>query len=271
MGIAMVNRYYQGLSEFHCYATRVTTGSMRLWVGTLERDMHKPANARVRLCDGSGRQVRVRLIRRADWERPFPAVSQDRFCKSFTFKGLRPGRMYRAYFERWRADVKAWEILRSASIRTLPKRLPLSASHAKPFTIALGSCHWPDHDGGRVGTAYRGLYDHPRDPHDSPDTFSHPRGKQVLSGWKSRRVNRYLNKTRDGSMYDIAHKTSWRQWVYPGTRTREYFLTITFSRHGHGSGIRMTVKGWLVRDVDLDERRKRILTQRAFRFSRKLT
>lgn len=513
----MANRYYQGLSEFHCYATRVTTDGMRLWVGTLERDMHKPANARVRLCDGAGRQVRVRLIRRADWERPFPAASQDRFYKSFTFKGLRPGRMYRAYFERWRVDVKAWEILRSASIRTLPKRLPLSASRAKPFTIALGSCYWPDQDGGRVGTAYRGLYDHPADPRDSPDltfltgdqvyldvgfdlrswvpkevrrriardyarhwqglsdvltrgatymlpddhewyngfpdpdprnpylwalqdvkvrkaweqtarqgivnvqqcpvveimefpgdlsicfadlrsyrepkhgglmnpkdlkrvlawanglttpgvlvspqplivtrnpheanllnytedycrllaamgstghdivvmsgdvhygrvvsvklgvrgatlhevissplsnltylnawfaisrnrltpkqfpdqrAFDHPQGKQHLSGWKSQTVNHYPDKNKDGSLYDIAHKTSWRQWVYPGTRTREHFLTIAFSRHRDGSGIRMTVKGWLVRDVALDERHKRILPQRAFRFSRRLT
>ena len=165
----MANRYYQGFSEFHCYATRVTSDSMCLWVGTLERDMHKPERARVRLCNGSGHQVRVRQIRHADWDRPFPAASQDRFYKSFTFKGLRPARNYRAYFERWRADVKAWEILRSASIRTLPKRLPLSTSRAKPFTIALGSCYWPDQDGGRVGTAYRGLYEHPRHPHDSPD------------------------------------------------------------------------------------------------------
>ena len=96
----MANRYYQGLSEFHCYATRVTTESMRLWVGTLERDMHKPRKARVRLCNGSGRQVRVRQIRYADWERPFPAASRDRFYKSFTFTGLRPAGIYRAYFER---------------------------------------------------------------------------------------------------------------------------------------------------------------------------
>ena len=512
----MANRYYQGLSEFHCYATRVTTGSMRLWVGTLERDMQMPVKARVRVCDGSGRQVRVRPIRHVDWERPFPAASQDRFYKSFTFRGLRPGRMYRAYFERWRADVKAWEILRSASIRTLPVRLPLHKPHIKPFTIALGSCYWPDQDGGRVGTAYRGLYDHPGHPHDSPDltvltgdqvyldvgfelrsrvprevrrriaqdyarhwqglsdvltrgatymlpddhewyngypdpdpnnpylwalqdkkvrkawertarqgienvqqcpvveimefpgdlslcfadlrsfrkpnlgglmnpkdlnrvlawaqglttpgvlvspqplvvtrnpheanlldytedycrllaalgstghdivvmsgdvhygrvvsvklgargatlhevvssplsnltylnawfatnqnrltparfpdrrAFDHPQGKQHLSGWESQTVNHYPEKNKDGSRYDIEPKTSWRKWIYPGTRTREHFMTIAFSRHGNGSGIRMTVKGWLVRDVDKDQQRKRILPKQAFRFSRTL-
>ena len=523
---AMANRYYQGLSEFHCYATRVTTTSMRLWVGTLERDMHKPQKARVRLCDGSGREVRVRPIRPADWERPFPSASKDRFYKSFTFKGLRPGRLYRVYFERWRDDVKAWEILRSASIRTLPERLPLHKSRAKPFTIALGSCYWPDQDGGRVGTAYRGLYDHPRNPHDSPDltfltgdqvyldvgfdlrsgvpgevrrriaqdyarhwqglsdvltrgatymlpddhewyngfpdpdpknpylwalqdakvrkaweqtarqgienvqqcpvvefmefldvqprsnaeprnalsicladlrswrepklgglmededldrviawakeletpgvlvspqplivttnedeanlldytkdycrllaalgstghdivvmsgdvhygrvvsvklgtqgatlhevvssplsnltyldawfaasrnrltpkqfpdprAFDHPQGKQHLSGWHPQTVNHY-DKGTGNSMYDIEPKTSWRKWIYPATRTREHFMTIAFSRHGNGSGIRMTVKGWLVRDVDKDPQKKRILPRKAFRFSRKL-
>ena len=513
----MANRYYQGFSEFHCYATRVTTGSMRLWVGTLERDLQKPVKARVRLCNGSGHQVRLRSIRPADWERPFPAASRDRFCKSLMFKGLRPARSYRAYFERWRADAQDWEILRSASIRTLPERLPLYKSRAKPFTIALGSCYWPDQDGGRVGTVYRGLYEHPRDPHDSPDltfltgdqvyldvgfdlrsgvprevrrriaqdyarhwqglsdvltrgatymlpddhewyngfpdpdpknpylwalqdpkvrkaweetarqgienvqqcpvvevmeftgdlsicfadlrsfrkpklggimqtkdlnrvidwakkleapgvlvspqplivttnpheanlldytrdycrllaalgstghdivvmsgdvhygrvvnvklgtkgatlyevvssplsnltylnawfatsrnrltpkqfpvqrTFTHAEGKQSLKGWQPQAVNHYPNETQDGSRYDIEPKTSWRQWVYPGTRTREHFMTIAFSRHRDGSGIRMTVKGWLVRDVDKDKQHKRILPQQAFRFSRTLT
>ena len=511
----MANRYYQGLSEFHCYATRVTTTSMRLWVGTLERDMQKPKKARVRLCNGSGHQVRLRLIRRADWERPFPAASQDRFYKSFTFRKLRPDRTYRAYFERWQKELKHWEILRSASISTLPKQLPLHKPGIKPFTIALGSCYWPDQDGGRVGTAYRGLYEHPRNPHDSPDltfltgdqvyldvgfdlrsgvsrevrrriaqdyarhwqglsdvltrgatymlpddhewyngypdpdpknpylwglrdvkvreaweetarqgiknvqqcpvvevmefpgdlsicfadlrsfrkpnlgglmkakdlkrvlawakglttpgvlvspqplivtknpheanlldytedycrllaalghtgydivvmsgdvhygrvvsvklgtegatlyevvssplsnltylnawfatsrnrltpmqfpdqrAFDHPEGKQSLSGWKPQAVNHYPDKTKDGSRYDIEPKTSWRQWVYPGTRTREHFMTIAFSRHNNSSGIHMTVKGWLIRDVE--KHRKQTLPKKAFRFSRKLT
>ena len=105
----MANRYYQGLSEFHCYATRVTTNSMHLWVGTLERDMQKPAKARVRLCNGSGHQVDLKQIRTDDWKRPFPAASNDRFYKSFTFKELRPASTYRAYFERWRAKTKDWE------------------------------------------------------------------------------------------------------------------------------------------------------------------
>ena len=87
----MANRYYQGLSEFHCYATRVTTNRMRLWVGTLERDMQMPAKARVRLCNGSGHQVALKPIRPVDWDRPFPAASKDRFYKSFTFEGLRAG------------------------------------------------------------------------------------------------------------------------------------------------------------------------------------
>lgn len=513
----MPNRYYRGFSEFHCYATRVTTDSLRLWVGTLKRDMQMPVQARVRLCNGSGRRTGLKQILPSDWEWPFPAASKDRFYKSFTFDGLRPGRKYRAYFERWRADRKYWEILRSASIRTLPERLPLYKSRAKPLTIALGSCYWPGEDGTRVGTAYRGLYDNPRNPHDSPDltfltgdqvyldvgfdlrsrvpkeirrriaedyarhweglgdvltrganymlpddhewyngypeapdpknpylwalqdpslrkawervarqgienvqqcpvvevmefpdelslcfadlrsfrkpklgrlmkagdlnrvlawakglttpgvlvspqplivaknrheanlldytqdycrllaalgssghdivvmsgdvhygrvvsvelgkrgatlyevvssplsnltylnawfaanrnrltpeqfpdprAFNHPQGKQYLSGWQPRAVNHYPDKGTGNSRYDIETKTSWRQWLYPGTRTREHFMTIAFSRHGDGSGIQMTAKAWLVRDVDADPRRKRTLPKKAFQFSRKL-
>ena len=61
----MANRYYQGFSEFHCYATRVTTSSMRLGVGTLERDMPRPAEAQVRLCNDSGGEVDVKKIQPA--------------------------------------------------------------------------------------------------------------------------------------------------------------------------------------------------------------
>ena len=520
----MANRYYRGLSEFHCYATRVTTTSIRIWVGTLERDMQIPVKAQVRLCNGAGHKVDSKQILPDQWDYPFPAASKDRFYKSFTFEGLKPARKYRAYFERWRADLEDWEILRSASISTLPKQLPLHKPGIKPLTIALGSCYWPDQDGGRVGTAYRGLYEHPRNPHDSPDltfltgdqvyldvgfdlrswvpkevrrriaqdyarhwqglsdvltrganymlpddhewyngypdpdpnnpylwalqdpkvrkaweqtarqgienvqqcpvveimefrndrrkdrrkdlsicfadlrsfrkpklgglmnpkdlnrvvawanglttpgvlvspqplivtenpheanlldytpdyclllaalgstghdivvlsgdvhygrvvsvnlgtkgaklyevissplsnltylnawfatsrnrltptqfpdplAFGDPQGASYLSGWPSQAVNHYPDKTKDGSRYDIDPKTSWRQWVYPGTRTREHFMTIAFSRHGDGSGIQMTVKGWLVRDVDVDTQRKRILPQKAFQFSQKL-
>jgi len=512
----MANRHYQGLSEFHCYATRVTAGSMRLWVGTLERDMQMPARARVRLCNGSGRQVALKEIPRRDWERPFPAASDDRFYRSFTFEDLKPARMYRACFERWRADRGEWEILRSATVRTLPERLPSFGADAKPLTIALGSCYWPDQDGGRVGTAYRGLYEHPRHPHDSPDLtfltgdqvyldigfdvrswvpgevrrriardyarhweglgdvlarganymlpddhewyngypkpdpgnpylwalrkrdvrnaweetarqgienvqqcpvvevmefpgdlsicfadlrsfrkpeqerlmsaadmnrvltwarrlttpgvlvspqplivtrsrheanlldyprdycrllealastgndivvmsgdvhygrvvsvklgtgdatlhevvssplsnltyldalfasnrnrlaperFPHPsvlghaHGKRHLAGWKRRTVDHYPKKGTTDARYDIEPRTSWRKWLYPRTRTREHFMTVAFSRHGDGSGVQMTVKGWLVRDVDVDRRHRRTLPRKAFQFSRKL-
>ena len=514
----MANRYYQGLSEFHCYATRATTDSLRLWVGTLERDMQMPVSARVRLCNGSGHQVGEKVIQPADWDRPFPAASKDRFFKTFTFDELRPGRKYNAYFERWRADRNYWEILRTASINTLPERLPLHKSGAKPLTVALGSCYWPDQDGGRVGTAYRGLYENPRHPHDSPDlTFltgdqvyldigfdvrswvpmevrrriaqdyarhwqglgdvltrganymlpddhewyngypeapdpknpylwplqdeslrkawervarqgienvqqcpvvevmdfasdlsicfadlrsfrkpnlgglmkaddlnrlfawakglttpgvlvipqpllvtknpheanlldytqdycrllaalgstghdivvlsgdvhygrvvsvklgtrgatlyevvssplsnltylnawfatnqnrltpekfpdrralNHPQGKQDLTGWEPQHVNHYAMKGTRDSRYDIEPKTSWRVWVYPRSRTREHFLTVAFSRHGDDSGVQMTVKGWLVREVDSDKKHKRTLPKKAFQFSTKLS
>ena len=103
-----------------------------------------------------------------------------------------------------------------------------------------------------------------------PRAFSHPQGNQHLSGWQPQTVNHYPDKKKGGSAYDIGAKTSWRKWVYPGTRTYEHFMTIAFSRHGNGSGVYMTVKGWLVRDVNKDTRRKRILPKQAFRFSRTL-
>ena len=109
-------------------------------------------------------------------------------------------------------------------------------------------------------------------PTQFPDqrAFDHPQGKQHLSGWKPQAVNHSMDKRTGNSKYDIEPKTSLRFWVYPGTRTREHFMTIAFSRHNNGSGIHMTVKGWLVRDMDADPRHKRILPKQAFRFSRKL-
>ena len=512
----MAHRYYQGLSEFHCYATRVTTGSVRLWVGTLERDMRMPAKARVRLCDGAGRQVALKPILPADWQRPFPAASRDRFYRSLLFEELKPGRRYRAYFERWREDRNHWEVLRSATASTLPKRLPVHGSKRKPFTIALGSCYWPDHDGGRVGAAYRSLYEHPRHPHDSPDlTFltgdqvyldigfdarswrpaevrrriaadyarhwqglgdvlarganymlpddhewyngypepdprnpylwplrdeklrkawertarqgienvqqcpvvevldfpgdlsicladlrsyrdpareqlmkpadldrvlawaeglttpgvlvspqplivgksrheanlldytrdycrllaalgstghdivvmtgdvhygrvtsvelgvrgatlhevvssplsnltyldawfaanrnrrtpkrfphrralTHAEGGRHLSGWRARPVNHYPHEGTGQTRYGIEPKLSWRQWVYPGMRTREHFMTVAFARQRDNSGVQMNVKGWLVRELDPDPARRRALPREAFRFSPEL-
>ena len=108
-------------------------------------------------------------------------------------------------------------------------------------------------------------------PTQFPDqrAFKHPQGKQHLSGWKPQAVNHYSDKGTGNSKYDIEPKISWRQWIYPGTRTREHFMTIAFSRHRNDAGIHMTVKGWLIRDVE--KHRKQTLPKKAFRFSRKLT
>lgn len=163
----MSKKYYQGLSEFHCYATRVGTSTMRLWVGTLQRDMDMPQLARVRVTDASSQQVFLQNIQVADWDRPFPDAGKDRFYRTVEVTGLRPERKYRAFFERQLPSDHSWQIMRSATVKTLPLRLPMQGK--KPFTIGLGSCFWPDRDGGRVGTAYRGLYENPRDPNDSPD------------------------------------------------------------------------------------------------------
>ena len=100
--------------------------------------------------------------------------------------------------------------------------------------------------------------------------LGHVHGKRHLAGWKRQTVNHYLNKGKTDARYDIEPRTSWRKWLYPRTRTREHFMTVAFSRHGDGSGVQMTVKGWLVRDVDVDRKGQRTLPRKAFQFSRKL-
>lgn len=141
----------------------------------------------------------------------FPLRSKEGFFKTVEFNALRSATKYRAYFERWRSDEKVWELLRSASISTMPVRLPLYNGCHKPLTIALGSCYWPQHDGNRVATAYRGLYKYGIDENgmdESPDlTFL--TGDQVyldigfdlsslLSGKVGRRIARTYARHWDG-------------------------------------------------------------------------
>ena len=100
--------------------------------------------------------------------------------------------------------------------------------------------------------------------------LTHAEGGFHLAGWRPRPVNHYPRKGTDESRYGIEAGRSRRPWVYPGIRTREHLMTVSFARHRDGSGVQMTVKGWLIRDVELDKVRKRALPRMAFRFSRKL-
>ena len=149
---------------------RVTRTSVQVWAGTLFPALKMPARARVRLLDGD-HELRRRIIRRADWRRPFRGMKRRFFCVA-AFRGLAPGHDYRVEFERRvEADprigiARHWQSLRGGRFRTLPSRLPSADEGA--FTIGLGSCFYNDRDGGRAGAAYRALYER-GDPGVRPD------------------------------------------------------------------------------------------------------
>ena len=143
---------------------------MEVWVGTLFPTLKMPERARVRLFDGD-RELRSRVVRRADWRRPFSGMKR-RFCFVATFRRLTPGRDYRVEFERRVEEdpkigmVAHWQRLRSGRFRTLPSRLPLAGRDA--FTVGLGSCFCNHRDGGRAAAAYKALYER-GDPAVRPD------------------------------------------------------------------------------------------------------
>ena len=141
---------------------RVTRTSVEVWVGTLFPTLKMPERGRVRLFDGD-RELRQRVIRRADWRRPFSGMRR-RFCFVATFRRLAPGRDYRVEFER-RVEAnptigvaRHWQRLRLGEFRTLPSRLPPAGDGA--FTIGLGSCFYNHRDGGCAAAAYKALYEH---------------------------------------------------------------------------------------------------------------
>ena len=149
---------------------RVGRTSVEVWVGTLFPSLKMPDRARVRLLDGD-RELRSRVIRRAEWRRPFRGMER-RFFRVVTFRGLASGRDYRVAFER-RVEAnpeigvaRHWQRLRSGHFRTLPSRLPLAGGEA--FTIGLGSCFYNHRDGGRAAAAYKALHER-GDPVVRPD------------------------------------------------------------------------------------------------------
>lgn len=140
---------------------RVARTSVEVWVGTLFPTLKLPEVARVRLFDGD-LTVRTRVIRRADWQRPFNRMKRRFFCVA-TFRRLTPGHDYRLEFER-RVEAnpeigldRHWQPLRTGRFRTLPSRLPLAGERA--FTLGLGSCFYNHRDGGQAAAAYKALHD----------------------------------------------------------------------------------------------------------------
>ncbi len=153
--------YSTSTAQWSLVVHRVSQTSMEVWVGTLFPALKMPERARVRLFQGE-RELRSRLIRKPDWQRPFKGMRQ-RFFTVVTFRRLRAGSEYRVEFER-RVETNpaagipgGWQPLRSGAFRTLPPRLPRKGQGA--FTIGLGSCFYNHRDGGQAAASYRALYE----------------------------------------------------------------------------------------------------------------
>ena len=154
--------------------------------------MQMPVSARVRLCNGSGHQVGDKVIQPADWGTgPFSRCLKGAFFfKTFTFDEFATSQeISRLFSSVGEQTGNYWEILRTASINTLPERLPLYKSGAKPLTVALGSCLLAGPGWGVAWeTAYRGLYENPQASARQPG----PHLSDRRSGLSRRRVRRPL-------------------------------------------------------------------------------
>lgn len=139
---------------------RVTADTAEIWVGTLYPDLRMPDRARIELVASDGTKI-VKDIVRDDWRRPFRYMRQ-RFYYVHEFDGLLAGVNYEVRFYRHVdsvADILPayWQDLRSGYFTTLPARIP--AHGQKPFVIGLGSCFFPNRDGGHAASSYKALYE----------------------------------------------------------------------------------------------------------------
>ena len=148
-------------AEWSLVIHRVSQRSVAIWVGTLFQELTMPDRAQVRLFKGA-RELRQRVIRRQDWQRPFSGMKQSFFFVA-NFRELTANSEYRVEFER-RIEAnpkigifRRWQLLRSGTFRTLPLRLPLKGPDA--FTIGLGSCFYLHRDGGHAAASYKALYE----------------------------------------------------------------------------------------------------------------
>lgn len=157
---------------------RVSANTAEVWVGTLYPDLRMPDLARIELTATDGTRV-VHEIKREDWRRPFRYMRQ-RFFYVHEFDGLRAGVNYEARFFRHVDSLAGvlpayWQDLRSGYFTTLPERIP--AASEKPFVIGLGSCFFPNRDGGHAASSYKALYE--RGPDSAKPDITFLTGDQV--------------------------------------------------------------------------------------------
>lgn len=139
---------------------RVSTNMAEVWVGTLYPDLRMPDLARIELTASDGTR-QIHDIKREDWRRPFRYMRQ-RFFYVHEFDALRANVNYEVRFFRYVDSVAGvlpgyWQDLRSGYFTTLPERIP--AAGEKPFVIGLGSCFFPNRDGGHAASSYKALYE----------------------------------------------------------------------------------------------------------------
>ena len=133
----------------------VSTTQVKLWIGALLPSIAKPNNWRLQFKNSTGEVVK-QLKGGSDWQRPFDKLKK-RFYQIVTANDLKPGTKYIVEFQ-VRIERK-YEPAERAYFTTLPTALP--SSNQAPFTVAVGSCFYARHDGGRTGQVYQSLYEHP--------------------------------------------------------------------------------------------------------------
>ena len=81
---------------------------------------------------------------------------------------------------------------------------------------------------------------------DRPPQFPHVEAASDL-GWLSREVD-YFKDEKGWGRFFVQFQRGRLFSAYPKTRTREHFMTISFSRHPNRGGVELTANAWLVRE-----------------------
>jgi phosphodiesterase/alkaline phosphatase D-like protein len=161
----------------------VTVSSVCVWFGTLFYDLRKPFKTKVTLFDKNKNMISEQVILRDEWDRPFSKIKSQRFYKLLEFGGLNTGENY------W---IKAIEIFEEPKLEEIEltagtfTTLPNSVNDLDDgFTVAIGSCFYEEHDGGKVGLSYQTLI-HSEKPEYKPH-IKFLTGDQVYLdiGWDS--------------------------------------------------------------------------------------
>lgn len=140
----------------------VTSTTVKLWLGALAPSLAKPHHWRLVLKKANTEQQRkeengtvVKTINRKKdaWKRPFDKLTK-RFYTVEVLSKLEANCHYIVEFES-RIEME-WVTLEKAFFTTLPSKLP--STNKKPFTVAIGSCFYTEHDGGKAGQSFEALY-----------------------------------------------------------------------------------------------------------------